>query len=140
MTGMPASTAVLTAPLIASGSGAETASPSTFSVTAASIIWACAWASLLDSVYLSVTPAALAPSSAPFLATAQNEPPSPWVTIAIVRSPPWVRSTESPSFALSPLLSSPPLFSFVPHAAPKTASTSTSASANSVLPLMRFIT
>ena len=99
ITGMPASTAWRTALEIASGSGAETASPSTFSVTAASIICACCWASLLDSEYFSVTPRSLAASSAPFLATAQNDPPSPCVMTAIVRSPPCVRSTLSSSLA-----------------------------------------
>src|SRR4051812_39663705 len=92
---MPASVAFLTAPEIASGSGAETARPSTFSVTAASIIWACCCASLLDSLYFTVIPRSLPASSAPFLATDQNEPPSPWVITAIVMSPPCVRSTLS---------------------------------------------
>ena len=55
--------------------------PSTFSVTAASISCACFCGSLFDSEYFSVTPICFAASSAPFLATAQNESPSPWVTI-----------------------------------------------------------
>ena len=73
MTGMPASIAVLTASRMASGSGADTAMPSTPSVTAASISCACSSGSLLDSEYLTVTPRSLPASSAPFLATAQNE-------------------------------------------------------------------
>jgi hypothetical protein len=131
ITGMPASTALRTESRIASGFGAETASPSTLSVTAASIICACFCGSLLDSEYLSVTPICLAPSSAPFFATAQNEPPSPCVTMAIVTSWPWVRSTSSLVVgAPSEEVSSP---SSSPQAAANAASPSTINSASSAI-------
>ena len=69
---MPASTAVLTASRIASASGTDTASPSTPSLTAASMSCACSSGSLFDPDHLTVTPMSLPAASAPFLATAQN--------------------------------------------------------------------
>ena len=122
-TGIFASTAVWTASLMASGFGAETARPSTPSVTAASIICACFSGSLLDSEYLSVTPMSLAACSAPFLATDQNDPPSPCVTMAIVTSFFCVRSTES-------LDASPPLSSSPPQPANTTAPTARTMNTN----------
>jgi hypothetical protein len=95
MTGMRARTALCTALRMASGLGADTARPSTPSVTAASMSCACSSGSLFDSLYLSSTPMSLAPSSAPFFATDQKDPPSPWVTIAMVRSRFCVTSTAS---------------------------------------------
>src|ERR687890_1203429 len=122
MNGMPASVAFLSASRMASGFGAETAMPSTFSVTAESISWACFCGSSLDSEYFTVTPSCLPASSAPFFATAQNESPSPCVITAMVTSWPWVRST------LSLLAGEPPpepLSSSPPHAAAKAANPST---------------
>ena len=128
MTAMPASVAFLSESRIASGFGAEVAMPSTFSVTAESISCACFCGSFADSEYLTVTPICLPASSAPFLATAQNESPSPWVMTAIVTSWPCVRLTSSlvagePPDALSSL-SSPP------HAAANAASPNTISTAS----------
>ena len=93
MIGMPASFALASEPLIASAFGTETARPSTFCETAASISCASFCGSLLDGLQMSLTPSSLAACSAPFLTTDQNEPSSLCVTIANVRSLPWVRLT-----------------------------------------------
>src|SRR5215218_8049280 len=126
MNGMPASVAFESESAIASGFGADTAIPSTFSVTAESISWACFCGSLADSEYFTVTPICLPASSAPFFATAQNESPLPCVMTAIVMSLPWVRST------LSLLAGDPPpsLSSSPPQAAANRASPSIMRSAS----------
>src|SRR3954449_5773564 len=97
MIGMPADFASASAPLIASAFGTDTASPSTFWETAAEISCASFCGSLLEGLQMSLTPESLAACSAPFLTTDQNEPSSLWVTIAIVRLPPWVRLTDCES-------------------------------------------
>src|SRR4051812_3929202 len=95
MIGMPAAFALPSEPLIASAFGTETASPSTFCDTAASISCASFCGSLLEGLQISFTPSALAAAWAPFFTTDQNEPSSLCVTIANVRPDPWVRSTLS---------------------------------------------
>src|SRR3954447_27021193 len=129
---MPASVAFLTALEMACASGAETARPSTLSVTAATIICACCWASLLDSLYLTVIPRSLPASSAQFLATDQNETASPCVITAIVMSPPWVRSTLSVFLDSWSLLWSLLVSSAVPQDAKPSTSSSTSGSAQRI--------
>src|SRR6476659_8939046 len=93
MIGMPALFALASESLIASAFGTDTARPSTFWETAASISCASFCGSLLDGLQMSLTPSSLAACSAPFLTTDQNEPSSLCVTIANVRSLPWVRLT-----------------------------------------------
>src|SRR4029453_6285363 len=107
MTGIPASVAFLIGSRSASVFGTDVAIPSTFSVTAESISWACFCGSFADSLYFTVTPMSLPACSAPFFATAQNVSPSPWVITAIVRSRPWVSDTSSflfddPSTSVAP--------------------------------------
>src|SRR5919197_4233288 len=94
MIGMPALFALASEPLIASAFGTDTARPSTFWETAASISWASFWGSLLDGLQISLTPSSLAACWAPFLTTDQNEPSSLCVTIAIVRPLPCVWLTD----------------------------------------------
>src|SRR3954468_17105135 len=98
MIGMPAALALAREPLIASALGTETARPSTFWETAASISCASFCGSLLDGLQMSLTPSSLAACWAPFLTTDQNEPSSECVTIANVRPEPCVSCT----FDLSP--------------------------------------
>src|SRR3954466_11257021 len=93
MIGMPAARAFCSEPLIASALGTETARPSTFCDTAASISWASFWGSLFAGLQMSLTPSSLDACCAPFFTTDQNEPSSLWVTIAKVRLLPCVRST-----------------------------------------------
>src|SRR4051794_24398363 len=93
--GIPADLALASESLIASAFGTETASPSTFWETAASISCACYCGSLLDGLQISLTPSSLAACSAPFLTTDQNDPSSLCVTMAIVRPLPCVRLTSS---------------------------------------------
>src|SRR4051794_22206722 len=76
MIGMPADLALARESLIALAFGTETARPSTFCETAASISCACFCGSLFDGLQTSLTPSALAAASAPFLTTDQNEPSS----------------------------------------------------------------
>src|SRR5919108_3829126 len=104
--GMPAALALLSEPRIALAFGTDTASPSTFWETAASISWACFWGSLFDGLQMSLTPSSLAACCAPFLTTDQNEPSSLCVTMANVRPLPWVWLTvwDAPPVALEPLL------------------------------------
>src|SRR5690242_8303789 len=121
MIGMPASEACLSAPLMASAFGTDTARPSTFWETAASISCASFCGSLLDGLQISLTPSAFAAACAPFLTTDQNEPSSLWVTIAIVSPLPCVRSTDLPPLP-DDWLPDEPLFLFPPP--PHAASTS----------------
>ena len=123
MIGMPASAAFLSGSRIASVFGTEMAMPSTFSVTAESISWACFCGSFADSLYFTVTPMSLPACSAPFLATDQNVPPSLWVITAIVRSRPWVSETSS-------FLFDDPSSSSSPQAATKVARPNTSMAAS----------
>src|SRR3954452_25280199 len=90
---MPASLAFLSEPLIASAFGTETARPSTFWETAASISCASFCGSLFEGLQMSLTPSAWAAACAPFFTTDQNEPSSLWVTMAKVRPEPWVSWT-----------------------------------------------
>ena len=94
MIGMPAALALASEPLIASAFGTDTARPSTFCETAASISCASFCGSLFDGLQMSLTPSSLAACSAPFLTTDQNEPSSLCVTIANVRPLPCVRLTD----------------------------------------------
>src|SRR3954467_12429622 len=98
MIGMPAAFALASELLIASAFGTETARPSTFCDTAASISCASFCGSLFDGLQISLTPSSLAACWAPFLTTDQNEPSSLWVTIAKVRPLPWVRLTSEEDF------------------------------------------
>src|SRR3954447_1578768 len=91
--GMPAALAFASEPLIALAFGTETARPSTFCETAASMSCASFCGSLLDGLQISLTPSSLAACWAPFFTTDQNEPSSLWVTMANVRPEPWVSST-----------------------------------------------
>src|SRR4051812_20643768 len=93
MIGMPAALAFFSEPRIASAFGTDTARPSTFWETAASISCASFCGSLLDGLQMSLTPSAWAAAWAPFLTTDQNEPSSLCVTIAKVRPEPWVSWT-----------------------------------------------
>src|SRR3954467_11406159 len=93
MIGMPAALALASEPLIASALGTDTARPSTFCDTAASMSCASFWGSLFDGLQMSLTPSSLAACWAPFLTTDQNDPSSLWVTIANVRLLPCVRLT-----------------------------------------------
>src|SRR4051794_22669944 len=95
MIGMPAALALASEPLIALALGTETARPSTFWETAASISCACFCGSLLEGLQMSLTPSSLAACWAPFLTTDQNDPSSLCVTIAKVSPLPWVCSTVS---------------------------------------------
>src|SRR4051795_6978447 len=113
MIGIPADLALASEPWIALAFGTDTASPSTFCETAASISCACFCGSLFDGLQMSLTPSSLAACSAPFLTTDQNEPSSEWVTIAIVIPLPWVSSTFLPSEDALLLL----LLLELPHAA-----------------------
>src|ERR687884_435316 len=90
---MPAALAFCSEPRMASAFGTDTASPSTFWETAASISCASFCGSLFDGLQMSLTPSALAAACAPFLTTDQNEPSSLWVTMANVRPEPWVSVT-----------------------------------------------
>src|SRR5436190_2819111 len=96
MIGMPADLALARESLIALAFGTETARPSTFCETAASISCACFCGSLFDGLQTSLTPSSLAAACAPFFTTDQNEPSSLWVTIANVRPLPCVRLTLPP--------------------------------------------
>src|SRR4051794_29161617 len=98
MIGMPAALAFFSEPRIASAFGTDTARPSTFWETAASISCASFCGSLLDGLQMSLTPSAWAAAWAPFLTTDQNEPSSLCVTIANVSPEPCVSCT----FDLSP--------------------------------------
>ena len=88
MIGMPAAFALASEPLIASAFGTDTARPSTFWDTAASISCASFCGSLFEGLQMSLTPSSLAACSAPFFTTDQNEPSSLCVTIANVSSRP----------------------------------------------------
>src|SRR3954453_13262104 len=110
--GMPAALAFFSEPLIASAFGTDTASPSTFCDTAASISCASFCGSLFDGLQISLTPSSSAACWAPFLTTDQNEPSSLWVTIANVRPLPWVRLTSEDDFLSD--LTGLPLASFLP--------------------------
>src|SRR3954451_25052585 len=90
MIGIPADLALASEPWIALAFGTDTASPSTFCETAASISCACFCGSLFDGLQMSLTPESLAACSAPFLTTDQNEPSSECVTIAMVSPLPCV--------------------------------------------------
>src|SRR3954453_11508913 len=94
MIGMPAAFALASEPLIASAFGTETARPSTFWDTAASISCASFCGSLFDGLQISFTPSSLEACCAPFLTTDQNEPSSLCVTIANVSPLPWVCVTD----------------------------------------------
>ena len=137
--GMPAALAFASESLIALAFGTDTASPSTFCETAASISCASFCGSLLDGLQMSFTPSSCAACWAPFLTTDQNEPSSLWVTIAIVRPLPCVWLTlcvPPPDAAVDPLelddLPLPP-----PHAA--TTRAVTARTARSTLVGSRFI-
>src|SRR6478736_10156337 len=93
MIGMPALFALASEPLNASAFGTDTARPSTFWETAASMSCASFCGSLFDGLQISLTPSSLAACWAPFLTTDQNEPSSLWVTIAMVMPLPCVRAT-----------------------------------------------
>src|SRR4051795_8153617 len=93
MIGMPAAFALASELLIASAFGTDTARPSTFCDTAASISCASFWGSLFEGLQMSLTPSSLAACCAPFFTTDQNEPSSLCVTIANVRFEPCVSST-----------------------------------------------
>src|SRR3954465_3767535 len=121
MIGMPADLALARESLIALAFGTETARPSTFCETAASISCACFCGSLFDGLQMSLTPSALAAASAPFLTTDQNEPSSEWVTMATVMS----TSAAGALPELVPLVvvaEPPELVDAPPHAAANTAS------------------
>src|SRR6266496_2656010 len=60
MIGIPAAVALASAPLIASAFGTETARPSTFCDTAASISCASFWGSLFEGLQMSLTPSSSA--------------------------------------------------------------------------------
>src|SRR3954470_10462235 len=90
MIGMPAALAFASESLIALALGTETARPSTFCETAASMSCASFCGSLFDGLQISLTPSSLAACWAPFLTTDQNEPSSLGVTIANVSRVPWV--------------------------------------------------
>src|SRR3954451_5850124 len=90
MIGMPASLALASEPLMASAFGTDTARPSTFWETAASMSCASFCGSLFEGLQMSLTPSSLAACWAPFLTTDQNEPSSLCVTIANVSPLPWV--------------------------------------------------
>src|SRR4051812_15041026 len=90
MIGMPAALAFASESLIALAFGTDTARPSTFWETAASMSCASFCGSLFDGLQISLTPSSLAACWAPFLTTDQNEPSSLCVTIANVRPLPWV--------------------------------------------------
>src|SRR3954453_2376254 len=90
MIGMPAAFALASELLIASAFGTETARPSTFCETAASISCASFCGSLFDGLQISLTPSSLAACWAPFLTTDQTEPPSLCSPIANVGPLPWV--------------------------------------------------
>src|SRR3954470_879255 len=90
---MPAALAFASESLIALAFGTETARPSTFWETAASMSCASFCGSLFDGLQMSFTPSSFAACWAPFLTTDQNDPSSLWVTIANFRLLPWVRST-----------------------------------------------
>src|SRR3954471_22230703 len=134
MIGMPAALAFASESLMALALGTDTASPSTFCDTAASISCASFCGSLLDGLQMSLTPSSLAACWAPFLTTDQNEPSSLCVTIANVRSLPWVRLTACvPSLDddLPPESSPPPQ--------PTTTSALSARTTTSHLPTSRFI-
>src|SRR3954462_11000181 len=101
MIGMPAALAFASESLIALAFGTETARPSTFCETAASMSWASFCGSLFDGLQLSFTPSSFAACCAPFLTTDQNEPSSLWVTIANVRPLPcvWLTDSDAPPLA-----------------------------------------
>ena len=141
MIGMPAALALASEPLIASALGTETARPSTFCETAASISCACFCGSLFDGLQMSLTPSSLAACSAPFLTTDQNEPSSLCVTIANVRPDPWVRLTscEPDAAVLLPVVGLPlsSLLLLPPH--PAATSAASASTTTSSLPTSRFI-
>src|SRR4051812_5590921 len=90
MIGMPAALAFASESLMALALGTDTASPSTFCDTAASMSCASFCGSLFEGLQMSLTPSSLAACWAPFLTTDQNEPSSLCVTIANVSPLPWV--------------------------------------------------
>jgi hypothetical protein len=108
---------------MASAFGTETARPSTFWETAASMSCASFCGSLFAGLQMSLTPSALAAASAPFLTTDQNEPSSLWVTMANVSPEPWVSVTPSLPPDFEPELSLPLLLLLEPQPATSRAST-----------------
>src|SRR3954466_2320077 len=135
MIGMPAALALASEPLIASALGTDTARPSTFWETAASMSCASFCGSLFEGLQMSLTPSSLAACWAPFLTTDQNDPSSLCVTMAKVMPLPWVRlpssdPAEDPDFdpedELDPLLLDDP---------PQPATNSASARASRLTPL-----
>src|SRR3954447_7334941 len=138
MIGIPADLALASEPWIALAFGTDTASPSTFCETAASISCACFCGSLFEGLQTSLTPSSLAACSAPFLTTDQNVPSSECVTIANVRPLPCVWLTvPDADVPLEPV--ELPFWSLLllPH--PAASSAATARQANSTLASSRFI-
>src|SRR4051795_9177625 len=138
MIGIPADLALASEPWIALAFGTDTASPSTFCETAASISCACFCGSLFDGLQMSLTPESLAACSAPFLTTDQNEPSSECVTIAMVSPLPCVCSTV-PDADEPLLLLELPFSSLLLLPQPAASRAATTRQANSTLASSRFI-